>query len=199
LFVRRSGKIRKMGQAIQAQKRTEYRRRILLYLFISLLIAAPAQATEDIERAGDILALGIPATAYGITFVFDDIDGRVDFYKSFFTTIGITYGLKFTVDKRRPNGGPQSFPSAHASAAFSGASFMEKRYGLKYGIPAYITASFAGWSRVESNNHYPEDVLMGAAIGIITTYYFTKPYNRRLNLMPIAGYGMYGVALKGEW
>lgn len=180
--------------------RTKQNRRILLYLFICLFIVVPAQANEDIEQAGDILQLVIPATAYGMTFGFDDQEGRTNFYKSFFTTLGITYVLKFTVDKERPNGNFQSsFPSGHTSAAFSGASFIQRRYGWNYGIPAYITASFVGWSRVESDNHYPEDVLAGAAIGIISTYYFTKPYNKGLHLVPISGRGMYGLVLKGQW
>jgi hypothetical protein len=33
-----------------------------------------------------------------------------------------------------------------------GASFIHERYGLKYAIPAYVAASFVGYSRVESKS-----------------------------------------------
>ena len=54
--------------------------------------------------------------------------------------------------------------------------FMRERYGWEYGVPAYALASFVGYSRVESRQHYPHDVIAGAAIGILSSYLFTKPY-----------------------
>ena len=33
-----------------------------------------------------------------------------------------------------------------------------------------------GYSRVEAREHYPHDVIAGAAIGILSSYLFTKPY-----------------------
>jgi len=134
-----------------------------------------------------------------MTFVFDDQKGREYFYKSFFTTVGITYGLKKTVDKQRPNGDPESFPSGHTSLAFSGASFIQRRYGWKYGTPAYIVASFVGFSSVKSDNHYPEDVLAGAALGVACTYLFTKPYKKNIHLVSITERGVYGLAVKFHW
>ena len=53
---------------------------------------------------------------------------------------------------------------------------MRKRYGWEYGIPAYAGASFVAYSRVESGEHYPHDVIAGAAIGIVSSYIFTRPY-----------------------
>ena len=136
----------------------------------------------------------IPALAYGTTFYLDDKEGRSQFYKSFFTNLGVTYGLKLSVDKKRPNGGDQSFPSGHTSAAFQGAAFIQRRYGWKYGIPAYIGAAFVGYSRVESDNHYPEDVVAGAAIGVISSFYFTTPY-KGITISPFADKGYYGLEL----
>jgi membrane-associated phospholipid phosphatase len=164
-----------------------------------LLIGVNVHAGDNGERAADLLRLALPATAYGMTFGFNDQEGRGYFYKSFLTTLGITYGLKHTVDKKRPNGNPRAFPSGHTSEAFSGASFIQRRYGWKYGIPSYIIASFVGWSRVDSDHHYPEDVLAGAAIGIISTYVFTKPYTETLQVVPLSGDGKYGLALEVYW
>jgi len=47
-------------------------------------------------------------------------------------------------------------------------------------IPAYIGAAFVGWSKVEgeSDKHDATDVLAGASIGILSSYYFTTLYNK---------------------
>lgn len=138
----------------------------------------PAIASEyaKTEKAGDILQVMIPAVAYASTFYVDDKEGRKQFYKSFVANEVVTYSLKYAINKQRPNGGDHSFPSGHTSAAFQGAAFIHERYGLKYAIPAYIGASYVGYSRVVSNNHDVEDVLAGAALGVLSSRYFTTEY-----------------------
>jgi len=88
-----------------------------------------------------------------------DGNGALEFGESAALTLGVTYGLKYTVNEKRPNGGGQSFPSAHTSISFSSAEFMRKRYGWEYGIPAYAAASFVAYSRVEAGEHHPHDVV----------------------------------------
>ena len=51
---------------------------------------------------------------------------------------------------------------------------MRERYGWGYGVPAYALASFVGYSRVESRQHYAPDVIAGAAIGILSSCLFTR-------------------------
>jgi membrane-associated phospholipid phosphatase len=156
--------------------------------------ACLAASTDQIEKSGDIIQVLIPVIAYGTTFCLDDKEGRAQFYKSFLTNLGVTYGLKYSIDKKRPNGGDQSFPSGHTSAAFQGAAFIHKRYGWKYGIPAYLGAAFVGYSRVESDNHYTEDVVAGAAIGVISSFCFTTRY-KGITITPVADKGYYGLSL----
>ena len=79
-----------------------------------------------------------------------------------------------------------------------GASFIEKRYGWKYGIPAYLAASFVGYSWVKSDKHYTEDVMAGAVIGTISSYIFTKPY-REFQITPLASSGFYGINVSKTW
>lgn len=141
-----------------------------------LLGAVPARAGNSTETAGDILQFVLPATAGGLILGYNDGEGAVEFTESVALTLGTTYVLKYTVDERRPNGGSQSFPSGHASISFSAAEFMRKRYGWEYGLPAYAAASFVAYSRVESGEHHPHDVIAGAAIGIVSSYIFTRPY-----------------------
>ena len=39
-------------------------------------------------------------------------------------------------------------PSIHSAVAFAGASYIQRRYGWKFGAPAYALAVDVGWSRI---------------------------------------------------
>jgi len=84
-----------------------------------------------------------------------------------------THTLKRLIGKERPNGGRYGFPSGHTSAAFTGAAFLQKRYGWRVGTPSYLAASFVGWSRVCANKHDYWDVLEGTILGVSCSYVFT--------------------------
>ena len=165
----------------------------------NFVFSIPVYASDNIELAGDIIQIIIPVTAGGMALYKDDQEGVIQFSKSFLTTLGVTYALKYSIDAERPNGGSHSFPSGHTSAAFSGASFLQKRYGWDYGIPAYIAASFVGYSRIESDNHYLQDVLAGAAIGVVSTYIFTDAYQKGIVVTPFVGGGTYGILLSATF
>lgn len=158
-----------------------------------------AQDTSNTEKAGDILQILLPATAYTTTFVMDDPEGRKQFYKSFATSVVVAYTLKYAINKDRPedNGG-QAFPSGHTTISFQSAAFIHKRYGLKYGIPAYVAATYVGWSRVDSGKHDWYDVAAGAAVGIVSSYYFTKPY-KGFTVTPTADKNALGITISKTW
>jgi membrane-associated phospholipid phosphatase len=175
--------------------------RINILLFVMLYcisVSADVQAADNIETAGDVLMIALPAAAAGLTLGFRDSPGALELGKSTALTIGITYGLKYTIDEKRPNGGDHSFPSAHASISFRSAEFIYKRYGWNYGIPAYIAATFVAYSRVESDQHYTRDVIAGAAIGIVSGYLFTQPY-KGWHIQPDADHAYYGIHLSRNW
>jgi len=148
---------------------------LILFSIFSLFIHSNLNA-DNIEKTGDLLQIIIPVAAYSATFYLDDTEGREQFYRSFIATVGITQVLKNTVDKQRPNGASKAFPSGHTSAAFQGAAFIHQRYGLTYAIPAYVGATYVGYSRVETDHHDNTDVIAGAALGILSNLYFTKPF-----------------------
>jgi len=162
---------------------------------LSLFSSNPVYAEDD----GSVMRILIPAVAYGTTFYMHDHDGRNQFYKSFFTNLGTTYALKAMISKERPNGKDNdSFPSGHTSVAFQGAAFIHKRYGLKYAAAAYIGATYVGWRRVATDNHDTVDVVAGAAIGIASSFIFTKPY-KGFVVTPLAENGIYGIAISKQW
>ena len=142
----------------------------------ALLCARAGDVRADkTETAGDILGIALPATAFAFTFTHDDPEGRVQFYKSFGTTVAATWLLKETVHKERPDGSnDQSFPSGHAAGAFQAASFVQRRYDDIPAWPGYLLATYTGWTRVEAKKHYTSDVLAGAALGIGSSFLFVK-------------------------
>ncbi len=166
-----------------------------LLMVTLLLLSSPVSAKDD----GSVLQILIPSLAYGATFYLHDHDGRVQFYKSFFTNMAATQALKHAISKTRPNGRDNnSFPSGHTSAAFQGAAFVHKRYGFKYAAAAYLGASYVGWRRVATKNHFTIDVVAGAAIGVASSFIFTRPY-KGFVVTPLADNGFYGVALSKQW
>ena len=183
---------------------------VLYGLIASLGCVASASATDSIASAGDILQIVLPGAAAGMSYALPaatgsegtpifgktlgcwDGQGAMEFGESAGATLGLTYVLKYTVSEKRPNGGRESFPSAHTSISVSAAEFIRKRYGWEYGIPAYALAGFVGYSRVEAREHYPHDVIAGAAIGFASSFLFTKPY-KGWHIQAEAGYKYYGI------
>ncbi len=166
------------------------------------ILLAPLQhamASDRAENASSLLRTLIPTVAYGTTFYLHDSDGRTQFYKGFFSNLAITYSLKKTVTKTRPNGNDnESFPSGHTSVAFQGAAFIHRRYGLKYALPAYLGSSYVAWNRVDSDHHFTIDVLAGAAVGMASSFIFTQPY-KGFVVTPVASNGFYGVGISKQW
>jgi membrane-associated phospholipid phosphatase len=132
---------------------------------------------DGLTDTGDVMAYVLPVTALGLTACFKDREGAVELGKSVVVAMAITAGLKYTVRARRPTGELYSFPSGHAAITFSSAEFLRKRYGWKWGAPAYVLASFVGYSRVRAHEHYFRDVAAGAAIGMTTTFLLSTPYH----------------------
>ncbi|WP_170347609.1 phosphatase PAP2 family protein [Ruegeria atlantica] len=152
---------------------------------LSFSTEARAEKTDDLERAGDILQLAIPLTALGLTYAQNDPEGRKQLAKGVGTTFLTVQSLKYAVDKWRPNySADNSFPSGHTAAAFSGAAFLQSRYGAHYGVPAYLLASFVGYTRVRAEKHYSDDVLAGASIAMLSNWLYATPMQNGIAVVP---------------
>lgn len=147
-----------------------------LLIFLLAFALWPARGQEKgIEVSGDILSLALPAAAFTSTIIWKDGEkSTLRFIGAMGVSVAVTYSLKLIVDKERPNGERYSFPSGHASNAFTGAAFLQRRFGCKVGIPAYVLAAYTAWTRVYTGHHDYWDVLAGAAIGIGSSYAFSK-------------------------
>jgi membrane-associated phospholipid phosphatase len=135
-------------------------------------------------------AYWIPATAcfgtlaYGL--IKNDKYGKAKAFELFIAVGGsiiITEVIKPIVNRTRPANeyptliftnsatyGP-SFPSGHATLAFSTAATLALQYKKWYvAVPAYLWAGTVGYSRMYLGKHYPSDVLVGAVIGTASSY-----------------------------
>ena len=90
-------------------------------------------------------------------------------------TAGATALLKDATDRTRPNGvGHSSFPSGHTSNAASSSTLanrnlnfipMPEEVRMPLQIGNIVLETGVGWARVEAGQHFPSDVLAGAALG----------------------------------
>lgn len=178
-------------------------KRILL-LFVILCTSLSAQAQEieisgsrkAVRTSGDVLAFATPVASLATVLALQDWQGLKQGALAGVTTVGLTYALKYIVKKERPDGSDNhSFPSMHTSVSFTGAAFIQRRYGWKWGIPAYAVATYVGWSRTYAKKHDWWDVAAGAAIGVGSAYLFTRPFAAKHNLTisPVASDEHFGV------
>jgi hypothetical protein len=80
----------------------------------------------------------------------------------------VTYGLKYTVRRERPNGlNHRSFPSGHAAVTFASATVLQRHLGWRWSMPLFFIASYTAASRLHENVHYLSDVVAGATCGVI--------------------------------
>lgn len=159
-----------------------------LWLVVSLcLLSSLSQAQsyhKGVRISGDVLAAGLPVAALVTTLVEKDYQGTKQLVFSGVSAAAVTYILKAAVDKRRPDGSNlNSFPSAHSAAAFAGATFLQRRYGWKFGVPAYVLSTYVAWSRVYAKKHDVWDVAAGAAIGAAASLIFTRPFADKHHLV----------------
>ena len=99
------------------------------------------------------------------------------------TTALLTLPVKHFAAELRPDGSAfNSFPSGHTATAFVGAEMVRREYGGWWGAGAYGFAVMTALLRVYHERHWVNDVLGGAAVGILSAQaaYWLLPDERRL-------------------
>lgn len=106
---------------------------------------------------------------------------------------GLTFGIKQSVRRNRPEGSGFAFPSGHTTVSFASATVLQQNYGWRVGAPAYALASFVALSRVQMKRHYLSDVAFGAALGIAAGRTVAFGPSRRIVMTPTVVDGGGGV------
>lgn len=94
----------------------------------------------------------------------------------------LTNAIKYTVREQRPDSEARnSFPSGHSATAFMGAELVRREYGGWWGAGAYAVAATTALMRVYNDRHWSNDLLGGAAIGILSADigFWLMPLERR--------------------
>ena len=140
----------------------------------------PSQAQKGVRTSTDVIAIALPATALAVTLIEGDREGLKEGVLSAAVTAGGTIGLKYLIKEQRPDfSNRHSFPSGHSAVTFASATYIGRRYGWKWSIPAYALSAYTAWGRVYGRKHHWWDVAAGAAIGAASTMIFTHPYLRK--------------------
>ena len=147
-------------------------------------ISKPRKA---VRTSTDVVLIAMPVATLGIAIAKQDWKGIAIGAAECAGTLAVTYGLKYAIHKKRPDGSDNhSFPSGHSSLVFTDASFVMRRYGWKFGVPAYAMATYVAWGRVYSRKHDVWDVVTGAAIGTAIGLLGTRPFMKNVEVAPAA-------------
>jgi len=160
---------------------------------VTKTFSGSAQLEETLEAGAVVggfpLQIGAAFTTYGLGRMFKNgcmaaVGGEL--VQAQFVAQVLTYGIKATVQRSRPEGGGFSFPSGHTTAAFASATVLQRHFGWKVGLPAYGAATYVAAQRVQGKRHYLSDVAFGAALGIVAGRTVTMPGGHKMSLGPIA-------------
>lgn len=114
------------------------------------------------------------ATFLGLGFALPsehDFIERVCVTATSYAAMGILVNTtKYTIREPRPDRpeARNAFPSGHTATAFMGAELVRREYGGWWGAGAYAIATTTALMRIYNDRHWTNDVLGGAAIGILS-------------------------------
>jgi len=128
-------------------------------------------------------------------------DGALQYTESLAVTLLGTEVLKRTTHVERPDhSNDESFPSGHASRAFSAATYVHRRYGLEPALPLYLLGTYVGYTRVQARQHRWADVAGSAALSAAASWWLVEPRSdQRIAVLPEFGPRSFGVEIAASW
>ena len=159
---------------------------VISAFFITVTLGNNAYARRSIGDLGDIAMFLANGWALGMTMTEKDWEGTAQYLESMLSAQLTTEIIKTRIiHEKRPNGlNDESFPSGHATGAFSAPMFIHRRYGWQQSLFPYALALFTGFSRVHTRMHWTHDVLGGAAVSALYTWAFVSPVNENIRMWP---------------
>lgn len=158
------------------------------------------------EQFGEAGAFGVMGTFYVVGLARDDprarsvgADGLI---ASVISGAIIAPVLKYAVGRVRPRdtektfefhpfSGNSSFPSGHATEAFTVASVISTQYPSTWvRVVSYGSAALVGYARIHHQAHFFSDVVAGATLGTVTgmaVVHRNEEERRKYVLMPVLG------------
>jgi membrane-associated phospholipid phosphatase len=167
-----------------------------------LCLCAVSSAWADAQRrAGDVLSYALPAGVAAYELWQGDRQGALQFGEAFVVTLGATEVLKRTTHVDRPDrSNNESFPSGHASRAFSAATYVHRRHGFESAWPLYLAASYVGYTRVHADRHRWGDIVGSAAVSAAATWWLVDPKDSaRVSVLPMVVPHGVAVTLNAAW
>ncbi len=138
---------------------------------------------KKIETLGKGIAIALPVVAGGIAWYKEDKVGIAQLLVESALTVGTVYALKSIVREQRPDGSDfHSFPSETTAIAASGSSFLWRRYGWEYGLPAFAMTQFVSYSRIQAHQHRWYDTLASSGIAAGYAYVLGTPFQKRYHV-----------------
>lgn len=163
------------------------------YLLVAAFVLYAAIATAENGPnilATDILTGVVPLTGLTVAYFKDDTEGQKEWLRNICVNQVLTSALRLAFNEtslgKRPDGNSYGFPSGHVAAVMSGATFLDMRYGWKWGIPAYLASAYVAYVRVDEDKHYWRDVIASGVLSYGVAMLTVTPENATY-LAPIIG------------
>lgn len=168
----------------------------------------------DASRWGDWMGQLVPNALYmgvmGIKGYNGDPEGyrrAIGMFKATAYSTSVTTVLKYTVREPRPidHHWKNSFPSGHTTSAFAFSGYVMGEHEYWVGVPALLLSTFIGYSRINDNMHWLQDIIAGATIGFGYGYGISKLQRKEKKdepvtmVTPILDHQTAGVALYREF
>lgn len=150
-------------------------------------------------------------SAIGMKSKHSFLDRSLRLVTSYVISDFIVNTTKKTALEMRPDGRERtSMPSQHTAIAFVGATFLDHELGYIspwISIGGYGLASWVAYCRVARNAHYMNDVLIGAAVGMLSTHATYWAFDgieklckkKKIVISPMIGFNEAGVSAYMEF
>lgn len=168
---------------------------LLLSVLVASLVASQVEQTQEkqdifidsvrsisLREFGDV-AQFLPAASLAYAIFLRDLVGARQQAVGYVAVVASTYAIKYALHysaplspkiqslSKRPDGENfEGFPSGHTSSAFAAVGFLQKRYGLRLGLPAAVIASVVGISRIHAQRHTITQVICGGMLGFFLSF-----------------------------